>query len=76
MLVDPDKLTAAFFQPIVNDGGITKQHLEDLQVNWQEKGFASAEMARSICFMVDPSTTKRGRETEAATIKNKIIIPL
>ena len=73
MLADPDKLTAAFCQPIVNDGGITRQHLEDLQVNWQEKGFASAEMARSICFMVDPSTTKKGRETEAATMKNKII---
>ena len=72
LLADPDRLTAAFCQPHATQGGISRQELDDLQTNWQEKGFTSAEMARSICLMANPSTAKRTREAELAAMKNKI----
>ena len=73
LLADPDRLTAAFCQPANGRGGISEDALEDLQNNWQERGLASAEMARSICLMANPGTSRREREAEAASLKNKII---
>ena len=72
LLADPDRLTAAFCQPHSSRGGISRQELDELQNNWQEKGFASAEMARSICLMANPTTSKATREAEANAMKNKI----
>ena len=73
LLADPDRLTAAFCYPATQNGGISKADLDDLQANWQDRGFASAEMARSICLMANPNTSKRDREAEATSLKNKII---
>ena len=72
LLADLDRLTAAFCQPHAAQGSISRQELEDLQNNWQDKGITSAEMARSICLMANPATAKRTREAEVAAMKNKI----
>ena len=71
LLAEPNRLTAAFCQPI--NGGFSQSDLDDLEENWQERGFISAEMARSVCLMANPRTSKRTRELESANIKNKII---
>ena len=73
LLADPDRLIATFCELYVNNDGITKHDLEDLQTNWQEKGFTSAKMTRFICLMVDPSSSKRTREAELSSMKNKIV---
>ena len=64
---------AAFCQPVENGGGISRNELEDLQENWKEKGFVSEDMAKSVCLMANPGTTKRTRELEVANMKSKII---
>ena len=73
LLAEPHRLTAAFCQPTTGSGGISQEALTDLQENWQERGFTSPEMARSICLMANPATSKRMRELEGANMRNKII---
>ena len=73
LLAEPNRLTAAFCQTTSEMGGISKHDLDDLQDNWQERGFLSAEMARSVCLMANPTTSKRTRELEAANMKTKIL---
>ena len=72
LLAEPNRLTAAFCQPLT-EGSFSQSDLDDLQENWQERGFTSAEMARSICLMANPTTSKRTREIEAGNIRSKII---
>ena len=73
LLADPDKLTAAFCNPTTASGGISQDELNDLQTNWQSKGFTSEEMAKSVCLLADPNTSKRTREVELSALKNKIV---
>ena len=72
LLSEPERLTAAFCQP-TGEGSVSKRDIEDLQDNWSDRGFYSAEMARSICLMANPATSKRVRELESANMRSKII---
>ena len=73
LLAEPDKLTAAFCQPTNENGNLNKKDIEDLQNNWHENGFYSAEMARSVCLMANPNTNKRTRELESINMRSKIV---
>ena len=72
LLAEPNWLTAAFCQPI-KEGSYNQRELDDLQENWQEWGFVSQEMARSLCLMANPTTSKRTREIESGNLRSKII---
>ena len=66
-------MTAAFCQPINGEAGFSQKDMDDLEENWQERGFVSADMARSVCLMANPTTSKRTREIESSNMRSKIL---